>query len=223
MEKQEAIGYIRVSTELQDNSLQVQEQRIRDYCNFNKLILTELLIDENVSGGTEIFKRPEGRKLKVLTPKNIVAVKPDRLFRSTKDALITTDEWDKQGVILHFADVGGSSLSTKTAIGKLMFTTIIAFAELERSLASERTRAVLGHKRRAGRTYCKQVYGYDNVDGKLVPNPAEKEIIRWITELRTEGKNNNQIATVLNAQGIKTKTGGEFKGSTIAGILKRLI
>ncbi len=57
MENNKAVGYIRVSTDLQDNSLVVQEQRIKEYCIFNKLELVELLTDIDVSGFKPIYTR----------------------------------------------------------------------------------------------------------------------------------------------------------------------
>lgn len=224
METNKCYGYIRVSTELQDNSLKVQEQRIKDYCAFNHLELVELLIDENISGFKPIYKRPAGQKLQNLYEvKNIVAIKPDRLFRNTKDALITIDDWDEQGVILHFADVGGVSLSTKTAIGKLMFTTIISFAQFERDMAGERTKTVLNHKKDKGKVYCGEILGYDKAEGFLVRNEAEQAIIQMIFEMKAEGLNNNKIAVTLNEKQLRTKNGGLFQGSTVQTILNNPI
>lgn len=220
MENNLAIGYIRVSTDLQDNSLQVQEKRIREYCAFNKLNLVEILVDENVSGGTEILKRPSGRKLNDMGYiKDIVAIKPDRCFRSTKDALITTDEWNQNGITLHFADVSGSSLSTKTAIGRLMFTTIISFAEFERRTAGERTSVVLNNKKVNKNVYCGSIYGYNKIDSKLQPNLKELEIVKQIYEMKSGGFNDNQIATTLNGMNVTTKKGKLWQGSTVASIL----
>ncbi len=220
METNKCYGYIRVSTDLQDNSLQVQEQRIREYCLFNKLDIVELLIDENISGFKPIYKRPSGQKLSNLNGvKNIVAIKPDRLFRNTSDALLTVNEWNSNDVVIHFADAGGVSLSTKTAIGRLIFTTIISFAQFERDICSERTSAVLSHKKKQGKVYTGEMYGFDKVDGYLVKNESEQLIIQKIIQMKEQECNNNQIAVYLNNRGVKTKSGKAFQGSTIQTIL----
>jgi len=215
------IGYIRVSSDRQDNSLQVQEQRIKEYCQFNKLSLVKILIDENISGGVEIFKRPEGKKLLDLKDiKDIVFLKPDRAFRSVSDALITLDKWNKENITSHYADAGGNSLSTKTAIGRLMFTTIISFAEFEKNITGERTKAVLNDRKNNNKTYCAALYGFDNVNGTLTKNETEQKIILDIMRMNELRMNNSQIATTLNNQGVKTKKGKAFQGSTIQGIIK---
>ena len=49
-----AIGYVRVSTQEQARegiSLEVQEERITNYCNYKGYELTEVIKDEGISGG----------------------------------------------------------------------------------------------------------------------------------------------------------------------------
>lgn len=222
-EKTKCYGYIRISTDRQDESKEVQEKRIREYCTFQNLEIVQLLVDENVSGFKEIYKRPAGAILENLKGvKNIIAIKPDRLFRNVKDALTVVDEWNNDGVVLHLVDVGGVSLSTKTAVGRLMFTTIIAFAEFERNITGERTKAVLGNKKSTGKAYCGSILGYDNVDGKMVPNKEELEIIEII---KTNAKEMSpaKVAEGLNSWGYTAKKGGKFFPSTIQNILKNPI
>jgi DNA invertase Pin-like site-specific DNA recombinase len=224
MEQEECYPYIRVSTDMQDGSLQVQEHRIREYCAFHHLKIKEILVDENISGFKPIYKRPSGQKLQNLGDvKNIVAMKPDRLFRNVSDALLTVDEWNSNNIALHLADIGGASLNTKTAIGRLMFTTIISFAEFERNIIGERTSAVLQHKKNSGSVYCGEIYGYDKVGGFLIKNESEQLIIQKIIQMKEQDCNNNQIAMYLNNRGVKTKNGKAFQGSTVQSILNNPI
>lgn len=67
----------------------------------------------------------------------------DRLFRDAADALVQTRAWDRAGVALHVVDMGGTSLNTASAVGRMFLTMTAAFAELERSLVSERTSAAM--------------------------------------------------------------------------------
>ncbi len=221
MEPNKCYGYIRVSSDRQDNSLEVQKQRISDYCTFHKLEIAEYLIDENVSGGTEIFKRPQGRKLIDFSIKNIVAIKPDRVFRSVSDALITMDIWNKQNVSLHFADVDGTSLNCKTATGRLMFTMIIANAEFERRITGERTRAVLSHKKANGKAYCGKEFGFDNVDGNRIINLREQETLEIMKELRTQGISFGQIENRLFKMNRIGKNGKFMSAAVIRNLLSK--
>lgn len=234
--KETATAYIRVSTSDQENSLEVQEKRIREYATFKNLTLTDIIIDEDVSGGKELYKRKEGSRIQHTTPgSSIIAIKPDRLFRNLKDALITVDQWNRDNIALHIVDMGGSSITTKTAIGRLMFSTIIAFAEFERNITGERVKAILNDRKDKGKAYCRPMLGFDRIGGEtssdnpgrtrgghLIPNPAEQLIIQKIFQLSaTLGY--TDIANTLNQAGHRTKTGLLFRDNTIKYILNNPI
>lgn len=214
-------AYIRVSSGEQDNSIEVQEKSILQYCAFRSITIDKLIIDEDVSGFKELYKRPAGSALANL-PKNanVIVTKPDRLFRNTKDALITIDEWNDSGTALHIVDMGGASFNTKTAIGRLMFTAIIMNAEFERNITGERVKAVLGDRKSLRKTYCSGVFGYDNINGTMQQNIAEQAILAEIIQMKESGTPEAHIATELNLRGHKSKTGGKFHQSTIRSILK---
>ncbi len=217
------IGYIRVSTADQANSLEVQTKRIQDYCTFKQMELTEIFVDEDVSGGKPFNDRKGGSEAnKALSNgiDTIVCVKPDRLFRNVKDSLITVDEWSEIGVSLHIIDLGGNSIDTRTALGRMFFIQSISMAEFERLIGGERTKAVLNHKKDTGKVYCNSILGYDHKDGKLVVNDKEMEIVSFIksSELKPD-----KLAHKLNSFGWKAKKGGKFFPSTVRTILNNEI
>lgn len=218
--QQTVIGYIRVSTDDQNNSLEVQEKQIKQYCLFKELTLITIIQDEDISGHSEFYSRPGGQKVKTLLGKcnTIVAIKPDRLFRNVKDALITVDDWNKQNIDLHIVDMGGSSFTTKTAAGRLIFTTLISFAEFERNITGERTKSVLNNRKSEGKVYSGMILGFDKTDGVLTRNEAEQEIIREIKHLSVSFKA-KKIADILNEKGFRTKTNKLFHPSTVKYIL----
>ena len=220
------IGYIRVSTADQENSLEVQEKAIRQYCTFKNLNLIQIFIDEDISGFKPFESRPSGKLLALkLSPtiNNIVAVKPDRLFRNLKDALITVDQWNENNISLHIVDMAGAQFNTKTAMGKLMFSTIIAYSEFERNITGERIKAVSANKKASGKVYCSGIFGYDNIDGTMIPNKSEQESITIIKNLTTGGHKPTFIAEFLNERGHISKTGSKFRQSTINYIIKNPI
>ena len=55
--------YIRVSTDKQESSEELQKEKCLAYCNMMGYDVVDILTDSNVSGGIELFKRPEGAKL----------------------------------------------------------------------------------------------------------------------------------------------------------------
>lgn len=122
------IGYARVST--QDQSLDGQIDTLEEYgC--------ERIFSEKASGRKT--KRTELDKcLDYLREGDILVVyKLDRLGRTTKQ-LIELSQWlDENSIDLHIIDM---NVSTKDAMGKMFFTMMSAFAELEANLLSERTK-----------------------------------------------------------------------------------
>jgi DNA invertase Pin-like site-specific DNA recombinase len=219
-----ALGYIRVSTADQSTSLEVQTQKIQDYCKFRGIELTHIYTDEDVSGGKPFYQRAGGAEanntLVNTDVKTIICVKPDRLFRSVKDALITVDDWSHEKVSLHIIDLGGNSIDTQTALGRTFFIQAITMAEFERNIAGERTKAVLKHKKDSGKAYCGAIYGFNNVDGKLIVNEKEIAVVSAIFNKRTDSKYSfGEIADYLNDMNVPSKTGKIFYASTIKAII----
>lgn len=133
------VGYARVST--RDQSLDSQIDTLKDYgC--------ERIFSEKVSGRK--YKRTELDKcLEYLREGDILVIyKLDRLGRTTKQ-LIELSQWLEQNNIdLHIIDM---NINTKDAMGKMFFTMMSAFAELEANLLSERTKKGLASARARGR------------------------------------------------------------------------
>lgn len=238
-----AIGYVRVSTEEQSRhgvSLAAQTERVKAYCVAAGLELERVISEEGVSAGKTLDTRPGGAELTsaigfgIVT--HVVALKLDRLFRNAEDALSQTRRWDKAGVALHIIDMGGASLNTSSAMGRMFLTMAAGFAELERNLISERTTAGLQHKKRHGKVYAAIPYGYSRsgsgktmsslksgselVGDELAADPAEMAVLEQIQQWRTEGLTLRAIAGKLNAAEVPTKRGGKlWHASTVQSIL----
>lgn len=225
-----AIGYIRVSTEQQASeggSLLAQREKIEAYCKLQGLDLIEVIEDQAVSGSVPLADRPGGLQiaasLKKHKAKHVVALKLDRLFRDAADALTQTRVWDDAGVGLHLIDIGGQSINTSTAMGRMFLTMMSGFAELERNLIAERTSIALQSKKARKEVYCGQMLGYADQAGKLVPVDEELRVVAEIKEMRAAGMTLRDIAADLNGRGIIGKRGGKFHGMTIKKILENNI
>ncbi|WP_281512299.1 recombinase family protein [Mammaliicoccus vitulinus] len=133
------IGYARVST--RDQSLDGQIDTLKEYgC--------ERIFSEKVSGRK--VKRTELDKcLDYLREGDILVIyKLDRLGRTTKQ-LIELAQWlETNDIELQIIDM---NINTKDAMGKMFFTMMSAFAELEANLLSERTKKGLEAARARGR------------------------------------------------------------------------
>jgi len=222
---EEVILYLRVSTGDQSNSLEVQKNRLTEYCSYKNLAIKEIIVDEDISGHKPFYERPGGAIAKELFRKGIktiVVLKIDRIFRNVKDSLITIDEWQEEDIALHVADIGGNSIDVKTAMGRMFFIQAVSMGELERNLAAERTKAVLNNKKDTGKVYCNAILGFDKVEGKLVKNEEEYKVIEFIQQFKDE-LSPAKISDKLNAAGYRAKKGGVYFPSTIQSILKNPI
>lgn len=79
-------------------------------------------------------------------------------------------------------------------------------------------KAALDHCKAERRKYSRDVFGYQVIDGQLVPDPEEQRVIATIRELRAGGESYASIAARLTADGYTTKRGGGWYASTVRGI-----
>lgn len=222
-----AAAYVRVSTDEQVRggvSLEAQEERLRAYCLASGLELVQLVREEGVSGAKALDTRPGGKDLLELASArrvhHVIALKLDRLFRDAQDALYQTRNWDRAGIALHLVDLGGQSINTHSAIGRMLLTLLAAFAELERNLISERTAAALAHKKRHGQVYGAVPFGFERRGQTLIPIAQEQVIVRIMRSWRDAGQSYRQIAAALNDREIPAKTGGlRWHATTVRKIL----
>ena len=223
-----AFAYVRVSTMEQareGSSLDAQENRIHAYCKMNRLKLVVVIREEGVSAGKPLAARPGGqdllRAVASQQARHVVALKLDRLFRDAADALNQTRAWDRTGIpSLHLVDMGGQTLNTATAMGRVFLTMTAAFAELERNLVSERTQAALLYKKSKRLVYGAIPYGYSRYGDALHGVDLEFGKIRQIQDWHTRGWPLRKIAYALNAARTRTKNGRRRHASTIRYILR---
>ena len=132
-------GYARVSTDDQVTESQLDALTAA---------ACERIFQERASGGR--WDRPElHRMLDQLRPGDVVVVwKLDRLSRSLKDLLTIMEK-------IHAAGAGFRSLTeaidTTTPAGRMMMQMVGVFAEFEREMIRERTKAGLERARKKGR------------------------------------------------------------------------
>ncbi|MGC2778458.1 MAG: recombinase family protein [Bradyrhizobium sp.] len=201
------LGYCRVSTQDQANSglsLETQQQQIVGYGMMKGWQIAEFFIERGVSGSVPLAERPEGQRLlATLQPGDVVVTaKLDRAFRSAADALGTLEQLKEDGVGLHMIDLGGDVCGN--GISKLVFTILSAVAENERERIRDRVREAKRH-RASQRLYNggKRPFGFDVVDGRLVPNVNEQDALRRGRLMQSMGDSLRKIATVwINEYGL---------------------
>lgn len=99
-----------------------------------------------------------------------------------------------------------------------------AFAEFERARIASRTKLALDQKRQRGERCGGVPYGFvADGDGRLQVNPAEQGTLERIERMVTGGLGAYQIAKNLNRAGVVSRAGGQWRVSTIEGIVKRIL
>lgn len=171
--------YIRCSSEEQKKeglSLDAQKKKLEEYCEFKKWKIFKIYKDEGISAGS-IKKRDEFKNM-LNDAKNekfstILMTRFDRAFRNVKEALVTLDELKKINV--DFVSIT-EDVDTTTAMGKFFFVIISAFAELERSMTTERNKSIMEKKFSDGLFIARIPFGYNPV----YKNAKEKKGIKDI-------------------------------------------
>lgn len=215
------VGYVRVSTDDQQQSIETQQIAIETWCQAHHLPLLATFVDEAVSGGAALEKRPGLMSaLEALPDGSILLVtKRDRLARDVMNA----------GMIEQLCKKCGASVQTIDGIGddgtpeSLMMRGIVdLFAQYERAVIRLRVQIGMNHKRSKGERISRHLpYGMTvNGDGKtLVPCEAEQRIIATAKALYTDGLSLRKISTSLAEQGMFSRAGTPFTPSTLQTML----
>lgn len=223
-----AVGYVRVSTELQAQqgiSLEAQQARIRSWCDANGYTLSGVHIDAGLSGSRSDNRPALQMALDSAcrTKAALVVYSLSRLARSTKDAISISDRLAKSG-----ADLVSLSerIDTTTAAGKMIFRMLAVLAEFESDQLSERTKTAMAHLRQQGRRVSRHIpYGFVLApDGKtLLSHPEEQTVMAQIRTLRLEGFSLRRIAAALTKSNIPTKHERAWSAKVIHSLLNRKV
>ena len=201
--------YMRVSTEDQARegfSLPEQKERLEAYCKFNGYKIEEYYTDAGISAKTGNF-RPEydrmledGKQGKI---NMIIALKLDRITRSTRDWETLMDYLEKYNINIAFVN---DDINTTTANGKMVSRIMMSVSQNEIERTSERTIIGLEGAIKQGHIPARAPLGYKHVDKKLVPDPLTKDIVIRIYNLYFEGLTYNTIAKLFNKEKVLDKT-----------------
>ena len=203
-----AFGYIRVSTATQvreGESIAVQQELIETICKLEGLTLETVFIEEGVSGSKPLSSRPAGRRLLAAAQAGdvIVALRLDRVFRNTSDALATLADFKRKGVLLYLKDVGG--FVSGDSVGELVFSLMSSVASFERSRTRERILEVRHSMRNQARYMGGDTpFGYQLVeDGGKTYIAPDAAVLAQVRDLKGKGYSTRLIAGHFAQQGVK--------------------
>jgi DNA invertase Pin-like site-specific DNA recombinase len=169
-------GYCRVSTQMQAAdgvSMEAQEAKIHHYADFKGYYVKRIYYDFGISA-----KDTKGRPalLKLLDDigprQRLVVYSISRLARNVENALEIHRILTDKNAALVTLDM---DIDTSTAVGKVVFTLIGAFAEFERAQTAERVSMSLTQLRNQGKLRSKPPFGWKFVSKKLPFERLEEE------------------------------------------------
>jgi len=142
------LGYIRVSTDKQDN--QKQKHLILEYAQENNFKIDEFIEVEESSRKTEKQRRITEMKTKLHVNDTLIVAELSRLGRNMLEVMNLIQELNDNGVKLIF--IRQPELSTfNTAHSKLLLAIYSYFAESEREFISMRTKQGLAAAKATGK------------------------------------------------------------------------
>ena len=217
------IAYLRVSTDKQADkgiSLEAQQDKAKAYASLYDLDLVEVIIDAGESAKT--LERPGLQRalsmLKTGQADALLVVKLDRLTRSVVDLgkLIETYFAPGKAALLSVSE----QIDTRSAAGRLVLNILASVSQWERETIAERTRDAMRHKQSQGEYIGGGApYGFELVDGELVADTFEQDVIQQARELRESGLSLAAVAKELDRRGIQSRNAKPFAAMQI----KRLV
>lgn len=212
-----AIGYIRVSTEKQADhgvSIEAQTEKLKAYAMLYDIDLVDLVIEQ---GSAKCLQR-EGlqsalSRLEAGEAEALIVVKLDRLTRSVADLGKLVDTYFQNFALLSV----GEQIDTRSAAGRLVLNVLASVSQWEREVIGERTSAAMQHMRNQNQyTGGKPPYGYDLVDGELIENENEQQVIKLVAKYKAAGLSYRKIAAVIDEAGHKSRTGKQLSAMSIS-------
>ncbi|QXQ05584.1 recombinase family protein [Sphingosinicellaceae bacterium] len=216
------VAYCRVSTTKQGHSglgLEAQEAAISAYLKPGDVVITPTFVEVESGKRNERPELAKALSYAKLTGSTLLVSKLDRLSRNTSFLLTLIDG----GVEVAFCDlptVGGAS-------GRYLLTCMVAVAELEAGLTSERTKAAL----KAAKARGKVLGGYRAAAPKVDPSLGRAarsakaaafagRIRVVVEELQALGVSGlAATARSLNERGIPTPRGGLWTATQVTRVL----
>ena len=205
------------------NSLDAQREACENYIRIQAekgwICLPEHYDDGGFSGGNT--NRPALQRLLAAIADGkvdlIVIYKLDRLSRSLYAFAGLHKFFEEHNV--GFCSVT-QEINTSTSSGRMFLSILMAFAEFERSIVTERIRDKMAATRRKGEWVGGSIpTGYKVENKKLIVDPERAELVRRVFSRFIEIQSPKQIAHELNQEGIRTNQDREWTTAHIYRML----
>lgn len=184
--------YARVSTKQHGQDPETQLMPLREYAMRRGLEVSDEYVDIGISGAKE--RRPQLDRMMADSRRAkfdvVLVARFDRFARSTRHLITALEEF--HAVNIDFVSLN-ESVDTATPMGKMMFTIMSAFAELERNIIRERVQAGVDRARRQGKHLGRPKRIVDKE--RVLRLYAEHQSLRVVAKLSGVGK--NKVAAIV--------------------------
>ena len=216
-------AYCRVSTDSDEElvSLEAQKVHYEAYIKANpEWEYAGLYYDEGISGTKKenrsellrMISDCENSKIDLIITKSI-----SRFARNTADCLEMVRKLIDLDVYIYFEK---ENINTQSMESELMLSILSGLAESESISISENNKWAIQRRFQNGTFKVSYPpYGYKNIDGQMIVNPKQAEVVKFIFAEALSGKGTQKIADDLNHRNVPTKKGGRWTAGTIRGIL----
>jgi site-specific DNA recombinase len=216
------IGYIRNSRITQENSVEVQNKLINDFCENNRIKLDKIIIDEGISGSGEKTKMRDGYNSIIEMIHNqeidtLVVISISRWGRNLGEIYKSVQLMESKGV--KFLSIK-ENIDTSTPYGRFTINLLSSLYEMELELIKDRVKDTLKMKKDNGKVYSKTPFGFDRVGDDLVENKKEKRLLNKIVRLKENGLSYGDISKYLTKNRHKTKSGGKWTRENVYSVMK---
>lgn len=219
--------YVRVSTEEQaaeGYSIDAQKMILEDYCLAEGWDVAEVYVDDGFSGRNT--KRPAYRRMmsEIDSWDVMLVIKMDRIHRNSRNFMNMMEELNSKGKMFVSSS---EALDTTNALGRFVVDMIQRIAQLESEQIGERTYVGMrekaetletseSYKRTMGFT---PPFGYSIIDGSLMEDAEEIEVVRSIFDSYLSGMSMDSICYDLNRSGTLTRRGNPWNKYNLRNIL----
>ena len=216
-------AYCRVSTDSDEQmvSLETQKNHYESYIKGNpEWEFAGLYFDEGISGTKkakrtallQMMKDCEQGRIDYIITKSI-----SRFARNTTDCLEMVRKLIDLGIFIYFEK---ENLNTGSMESELMLSILSSLAESESVSISENSKWAIQKRFQNGTfTISYPPYGYKNVDGEMVVEPEQAEVVKFIFAETLAGKSSSAISSELQKRKVPTRKGGNWTPTTVRGIL----
>ena len=222
--KRRVAAYCRVSTDNKDQleSLETQKAHYESYILLHsEWEYAGLYYDTGITGTKAEIREGLQNLLtacRIGKVEHILVKSISRFSRNTTDCLSIVRELLNIGVTIYFEK---ENIDTGDMESELILSILSSMAEDESASISKNEKWSIQRRMAAGTYKIGYVpYGYQrDENGDMVIEPAEAGVVRFIFRTLLAGNSTDTIASALQQQGIPTRKGGKWSGSTVRDII----